>query len=156
MFMLIKTDISNYLEITDPFLMIDEIHDLVPGKSAFGIKHLPLEEWFFGCHLQSVLDMPGTLIIEAMLQTLVLTIYAMPGHKGKLSYVRDIKTQLLVKVGPGQSLKIKANVLTYKRGISRGESIAVVGGETVAQGQFTLVSPHDLPQIHERILNPER
>jgi 3-hydroxyacyl-[acyl-carrier-protein] dehydratase len=149
--MLTKSEIADYLEITDPFLMIDEIHDLIPGISARGIKHLSMEDWFFNCHLQRALIMPGTLIIEAMLQTLVLTIYTRVGHQGKLTYIRDIKTKLLVKVGPEQTLEIRANLLTYKHGISKGEAIVIIAGQTVAQGEFTLVSPHEMPQIREKI-----
>ena len=62
-------EIMKYLEISPPFLMIDYIKDIIPGVSAQGVKNLPEDEWFFKCHLQRELTMPGTLQIEAMLQT---------------------------------------------------------------------------------------
>ena len=74
--------IAQYLEISPPFLMIDYVKEIIPGKSAHGIKKLTENDWFFKCHMQRELVMPWTLQIEAMLQTLVLSIYTMKGHKG--------------------------------------------------------------------------
>jgi len=91
--------ISELLQIAPPFLMIDEI-ELIPGKSAKSVKYLSSDEWFFGCHLPQEMAMPGTLLIEAMLQTLVLTIYTIEGHQGKISYINDLKIDDLVKSNP--------------------------------------------------------
>ena len=99
-------EIINYLEITPPFLMIDRVEKIVPGKSCYAIKKLKQEDWFFNCHLEKEKLMPGVLQIEAMLQTLVLAIYTMEGHKGKLSFVTDVSTKLLSKVSPDSQLDI--------------------------------------------------
>ena len=74
--------------------MIDYAEEIVPGKSAHGVKKLTQDDWFFKCHLQRELVMPGVLQIEAMLQTLVLTIYTMEGHQGKFSYISNIKHKI--------------------------------------------------------------
>ena len=68
-------EIINYLEITPPFLMIDHVEKIVPGKSCYAIKKLKQEDWFFNCHLEKEKLMPEVLQIEAMLQTLVLAIF---------------------------------------------------------------------------------
>ena len=138
-------EIINYLEITPPFLMIDHVEKIVPGKSCYAIKKLKQEDWFFNCHLEKEKLMPGVLQIEAMLQTLVLAIYTMEGHKGKLSFVTDVSTKLLSKVSPNSQLDIYADLLSYKRGIAKGVVKTTVNNIKVCEGEFTLLSPHDMP-----------
>ena len=40
-------EIMEYLEITPPFLMIDYVERLIPGKSCYAIKRLKKDDWFF-------------------------------------------------------------------------------------------------------------
>lgn len=138
--------ITKYLDITPPFLMIDRVEALVPGKSARAVKDLTGDDWFFKCHLPGELAMPGALQIEAMLQTLVLTLYTMAGHEGKLSFITNITTKLFSKVSPGKQLVIEAELLSYKRGMAKGRAVGMVNGDKVCEGEFTFISPHDLPR----------
>ena len=71
-----KIQLSNLLRITDPFLMIDEVKNIIPGKSGDGYKHLKKNSWFYKCHFVNEPIMPGTLQIESMLQTIVSIIYS--------------------------------------------------------------------------------
>lgn len=138
-------EIINYLEITSPFLMIDYVERLIPGKSCYAVKQVKNNDWFFKCHLERKQIMPGALQIEAMLQTLVLAIYTIQGHKGKLSYVTDIKTKLISSISPGNQLDIYADLLSYKRGLALGEVQIQIENRIVCKGEFTLITPHDLP-----------
>ena len=138
-------EIMEYLEITPPFLMIDYVERLIPGKSCYAIKRLNKDDWFFKCHLEREKLMPGVLQIEAMLQTLVLAIYTIQGHKGKLSYVTDISTKLLSSISPDSQLDIYADLLSYKRGITKGVAVGKINNAKVCQGEFTYISPHDMP-----------
>ena len=137
--------ITQFLEISPPFLMIDYVKEIIPGKSAHGFKNLTENDWFFKCHMQRELAMPGTLQIEAMLQTLVLTIYTMEEHKGKFSYISHINTKLFSKISPGNRFIIHANLLSYKRGIATGVAVGKINDAKVCQGEFTFISPHDMP-----------
>ena len=141
-------EITQYLEITPPFLMIDYVDEIIPGKSAHGVKNLTNDDWFFKCHMQRELAMPGTLQIEAMLQTLVLTIYTMEGHEDKFSYITHIDTKLFSKISPGNQFVIHADLLSYKRGMANGVAVGKVNDVTVCRGEFTFISPHDVPRPH--------
>jgi 3-hydroxyacyl-[acyl-carrier-protein] dehydratase len=90
--------------------------------------------------------MPGVLQIEAMLQTLVLTIYTMEGHQGKFSYISNINTKLISKVSPDSQFDIHADLLSYNRGIAKGVAVGKVNDTKVCQGEFTFISPHDIPR----------
>ena len=61
-----KIQLSNLLRITDPFLMIDEVKNIIPGKSGDGYKHLKKNSWFYKCHFVNEPIMPGTLQIESI------------------------------------------------------------------------------------------
>lgn len=145
-------EISQYLEISPPFLMIDYVNEIIPGISVRSIKKLAKDDWYFKCHMQRELAMPGTLQIEAMLQSLVLTIYTMDGHRGKLSYISNINTKLFSKVSPGNELVIHADLLSYNRGIAKGVAKGKIKDSTVCLGEFTFISPHDLP--HPKVNQP--
>ena len=138
-------EIISYLEISPPFLMLDYVNEIEHGRIAQGIKNLSLDDWFFKCHLGQEMVMPGTLQVEAMLQTLVLLIYTKKDHKGKFAYVTSIRTQLFHKVVPGNQLVIQAELLSYNRGLSKGIAFGQVDGLKVCSGEFVLVSPHDVP-----------
>jgi 3-hydroxymyristoyl/3-hydroxydecanoyl-(acyl carrier protein) dehydratase len=137
--------IIDLIEVTPPFLMIDYAVKVIPGKSCYTIKTVKEKDWFFDCHLKTEMTMPGVLLIESMLQTLILAIYTMDGHKGKLAFVSDIRTKLISKVLPNSVLHIYADLLSSKRGISKGIVKIKVNKIEVCQGEFELISPHQMP-----------
>ena len=140
--------ISQYLEITPPFLMIDYVDKIIPGKSARGVKNLTDDDWFFKCHTgfwQKNLAMPGALQIEAMLQTLALTIYTMEGHEGRICLEISVNAKMFSKISPGNQFVIHADLLSYKRGIAKGIAVGKVNDVKICQGEFTFISPHDMP-----------
>ena len=128
--------------------MIDYIDKIIPGKSANGVKNLTDNDWFSKCHMQRDSAMPGSLQIEAMLQALLLTIYTMEGHKGKVACIADIKTKLLSKISPGNMFIIHADLLSYKKGMAKGVAVGKVNDAMVCQGEFIFISPHDMPRPH--------
>ena len=71
-----KAKIISLTKITEPFLMVDSINNILNLKSATGIKIIKKNSWFFKCHFINQPMMPGTLIEEAMLQTIVAMLYS--------------------------------------------------------------------------------
>ena len=62
-------EIMNLLPHAYPFLLVDRIVELEPGKRIVGIKNVTYNEPFFPGHFPGRPVMPGVLIIEAMAQT---------------------------------------------------------------------------------------
>jgi 3-hydroxyacyl-[acyl-carrier-protein] dehydratase len=142
-----KDEIIQILNIKPPFLFVDKIDVFSLSKSALGQKKLTSVEWFFNCHLPAEHVMPGTLLTEAMLQTLVAIIYSIEGHVGKIAFVTEMNTKLLSKASPGDDLLIEAKLTSFERGISKGEAtVSKNKQKKVCFGEFTFVSPHALPK----------
>lgn len=147
MIKILSEELPKILQITPPFIMIDYAFDVKPGESASSIKELKDNDWFFDCHLKKEQAMPGTLQIEALLQTLVLSIYTLNEFKGKLAFVINIKSKLFKKVSPNSVLIIETKIISNKRGIVIGKGTGKVGESLVCQGEFHLIVPESLPQV---------
>lgn len=65
---LYSEDIQKIIPHRYPFLMIDRIEDIEPGKSCVAYKNVSNNEWFFQGHFPNYPVMPGVLIIESMAQ----------------------------------------------------------------------------------------
>jgi 3-hydroxyacyl-[acyl-carrier-protein] dehydratase len=61
-------EIMNRIPHRYPFLLVDRITELVPGKSAKGYKNVTINEPFFQGHFPGHPVMPGVLILEALAQ----------------------------------------------------------------------------------------
>ena len=52
-----------------PFLMIDYVTKVIPGKEAKGFKNFTNNEWFFPIHFPGHPNVPGALQLEALAQS---------------------------------------------------------------------------------------
>lgn len=72
-------EIMRILPHAYPFLLVDRILEIEPGKRIVGIKNVTYNEPFFPGHFPGQPIMPGVLIVEAMAQTAgVLAYRSMP------------------------------------------------------------------------------
>ena len=67
-----------------PFLFVDEVLDVEPGRSARGVWRLSGEEWFFPGHFPGRPTLPGVLMCEAIAQVGALAVLADERYAGKL------------------------------------------------------------------------
>ena len=65
---LVYQDIIRMLPHRYPFLLVDTITELEPGKRVVGVKNVTSNEPFFQGHFPGNPIMPGVLIVEAMAQ----------------------------------------------------------------------------------------
>lgn len=136
--MLNKEEIEKIIPQREPFLMIDEIENFVPGESATAYKHVREEEWYFKGHFPGNPIMPGVLITESLAQTGAVAILSLEENKGKNALFAGIdKMKFKKQVVPGDTLKLEVKIIKRKGPIGVGEAIATCEGKLVAKGELT-------------------
>ena len=130
--MLNKEEIKNIIPQREPFLMIDEVEEYVPGESATAYKNVSLDEYYFKGHF------PGNPIMPGVLQTGAVAILSMEENKGKNALFGGIdKLRFKRQVVPGDRLKLEVKIIKKKGPIGIGEAIATVDGKVAAKGELT-------------------
>lgn len=136
--MLNKEEIKKIIPQRDPFLMIDEVEDFIPGESAIAYKNVNIEEWYFKGHFPGNPIMPGVLIAESLAQTGAVAILSVDENKGKNALFGGIdKMRFKRQVVPGDRLKLEVKIIKRKGPIGVGEAIASVDGKVAAKGELT-------------------
>ena len=95
-----------------PFLMIDEVTHVIPGKSAKGFKNLTSNEWFFPIHFPGAPNMPGALQLEALAQMLTVAITTQENLAGMVTHAISHKVRFRKEVLPGDRFEIETVVLS--------------------------------------------
>ncbi len=128
-----------------PFLLVDRVLELEPGKRGVGIKNVTVNEPFFQGHFPGIPIMPGVLIIEAMAQLGAVVVLGMPENQGKLALFAGIdKVRFRRQVVPGDQLRLEVEMTRLRGSIGKGKGRAFVDGELAAEGEimFALVDAH--------------
>ena len=136
--MLNKEEIEKIIPQRDPFLMIDEVEDYVPGESCIAYKNVSEDEWYFKGHFPENPIMPGVLITESLAQAGAVAILSMEENKGKNALFGGINNMKFKKmVVPGDRLKLEVKIIKRKGPIGVGEALATVDGKVAAKGELT-------------------
>ncbi len=142
-----KTFSLNCVELLDyqpnryPFLMIDYVTKVKPGKFAEGYKNFTNNEWFFPIHFPGAPNVPGALQLEALAQMLTVAITTLPGNKGKVTHAISHTVKFKKEVLPGQKLIIKTKVNSWRRGICKGLGQGFTDGEIACEANMIISIP---------------
>lgn len=144
--MLTNVEIQKLIPHRYPFLLVDKIIELEPGKSAVGIKNVTVNEPFFQGHFPGNPIMPGVLIVEALAQTAGIAVNAADadteGGEGneKLGVFASIDGMKFKKqVAPGDTLRMEVEILSVKMGVVKAKVKATVEDKTAAEGEIRFV-----------------
>lgn len=140
--------IQEYQQNRYPYLMIDYVQEVIPGKSARGYKNLSMNEWFFPCHYPGAPNMPGMLQIESLVQMFIMTILTLPGNKGKVTnFLGADNIKFRKRVLPGDRLEIEARLDSWKRGVAKGSAVGYTNGEEACRADFKVTIPEILEEF---------
>jgi len=144
-----KEEILEYQKNRDPYLMIDFVEELIPGKSAKGYKICDKDDWYFKVHWEGDPNMPGMLQIESLIQMSALTILSLPGNKGKTMYLTSANNLKFVKkIIPGDKLYINTEVRSYKRGLAICLGKGYINKQIACQAEFCLMLPDEIKKYN--------
>jgi len=125
-----------------PFLLIDRILEIQPGKRVVGVKNVTINESFFQGHFPGHPIMPGVLVIEAMAQVggvlLMRTVDA--SAEKKLFYFTGIdRAKFRRPVIPGDQVRFEVEILQLRRRNCRMLGRAYVGDKLAAEAELSCV-----------------
>ena len=136
-----ELDIGQIMEILphrQPFLLIDAVEELEPGKRAVARKCVSYNEPYFGGHFPGEPVMPGVLIVEALAQTGAVAILGKDENRGKTAYFASINSaKFKRKVVPGDILTLETEIIKVKGPIGVGKATAKVGDEIACIAELT-------------------
>jgi 3-hydroxyacyl-[acyl-carrier-protein] dehydratase len=130
-----------------PFIMLDRVMELEPGKRAVGIKNISGNDIFFLGHFPEKAIMPGAAIIEAMAQTAII-LFASARDKQQegekpLYYFGSVKARFLHTVVPGDQLRITVeNIRSLPQG-AYVKAEATVDGKKVSEAELVFSIQHE-------------
>ncbi|MEW6054724.1 MAG: 3-hydroxyacyl-ACP dehydratase FabZ [Nitrospirota bacterium] len=131
-------EIQNFLPHRYPFLLVDRITELEPGKKAVGLKNVTVNEHFFQGHFPGHPIMPGVLIVEALAQVAGVLAFQSGTAHGKSVYFMSIERAKFRKpVVPGDQLKLEVNIVHQRGNVWKFEGSALVDNKVAAEAEFT-------------------
>jgi 3-hydroxyacyl-[acyl-carrier-protein] dehydratase len=121
-----------------PFLLVDRVLELEPGRRIVALKNVTINESFFLGHFPGAPVMPGVLIVEAMAQSgAVLLLHDMPDRDSNLVYFTGIDhARFRRTVRPGDQLRLTLEVLKLRARTCKMHGRAEVDGSLAAEAEI--------------------
>jgi len=121
-----------------PFLLVDRIVELDPGRRIVGLKNVTINEPFFPGHFPEYPIMPGVLIIEALAQVGgILALMAMGGKRKIVLFAGIDKCKFRRPVLPGDQIRLECTVTGHRGSVWKVRGEASVDGILAAQADLT-------------------
>jgi 3-hydroxyacyl-[acyl-carrier-protein] dehydratase len=122
-----------------PLLFVDKVIEVIPGKSAHGIKNFTYNEWFFPAHFDDEPTVPGFVQVEALAQTFLMTFLCIDEYKGKkASALSHGNVKFKRKIVPGDRLDIYATLDSFRRGLAKGHVESFVDNAPACSAEFMI------------------
>ena len=126
-----------------PFLLIDRVVELEPGKRAVAIKQVTANEPQFTGHFPGRPIMPGVLMVEALAQTAGVAVLTLDEYRGKIGLFAGIdECRFKRVVQPGDRLSLEITMEKLGRRFGRGKGVASVDGEVCCEGMISFIIPN--------------
>ncbi len=123
-----------------PFLLVDRVVELDPGKRVVGIKNVTYNEPFFQGHWPGRPIMPGVLIVEAMAQTAGVLI-AQGSTRARHALLVSIDgVKFRRPVVPGDQLRLEVTEVRATGRATQVYAYARVGDRVAAEGRIRFVA----------------
>lgn len=146
-----QLDKKQILEIqnnNDPYLFVDHVTKLLPGKKIEAYKDFKETEWYFKVHWPTDPNVPGMLQLEALSQVSSLIILSLENYKSKIMYLTDVKfARFFKKVLPGERMIIYSELKNFKRGVANFDCKGLIDDKIVCKAEIRLILPDEIKKF---------
>ena len=137
-------DIMRILPHRYPFLLVDRVIELEPGRRAVAIKQVTANEPQFTGHFPDRPIMPGVLMVEALAQAAGIMVYTLDEYRGKLGLFAGIDDCRFKRmVVPGDTLRLEVTVEKLRGMFGRVKAVASVDGDVAVEATLSIIIPRD-------------
>jgi 3-hydroxyacyl-[acyl-carrier-protein] dehydratase len=137
-------DIMRILPHRYPFLLVDRVIELEPGKRAVATKQVTANEPQFTGHFPGRPIMPGVLMVEALAQTAGIAVLTLDEYRGKIGLFAGIdECRFRRLVVPGDALRLEVTVEKLRGMFGRVRAVASVDDEPAVEAVLSIVVPRD-------------
>ena len=127
-----------------PFLLVDRVIELEPGKRAVALKQVSANEPQFTGHFPGRPIMPGVLMVEALAQTAGIAVLTLDEYRGKIGLFAGIdECRFRRLVVPGDTLRLEVTVEKLRGMFGRVKAVASVDGEAAVEATLSIIVPRD-------------
>lgn len=137
-------DLLSLLPHRPPFLFVDRVTELVPGKSIVAERLLRPDEPQFAGHFPGRAIMPGVLVTEALAQTSGLLL-GLSEKTDNMYFLAGDNMKYKHPAAPGDRLELRAVADGSFAGLFRFTVEAAVGRNLIASGSLTLAFVGEKP-----------
>lgn len=138
MVLLNRDQIKEIIPHREPFLLIDEIIGLDPGKRCVAQTYIKEDDFWFQGHFPDQPVTPGVLMIEMLAQAGAVCAGSMPENKGKIGLFAKIDNARFRRiVVPGDVLKLEVTMVKLRGPVGVAKGVATVDGERAVTCDLT-------------------
>ena len=135
-------DIRRALPHAYPFVLLDRVERIVPGREITAIKNVCGNEWMFAGHFPETAIYPGVLLVEGMAQAAILLLKASRGdvavYAGERRFLlATARAQFQSIVVPGDQVRITCEAVKLLGDAGVVDAVARVGDREAAKATLS-------------------
>ena len=134
------SEIMQYIPHRYPFLLVDRVISITPGKNIVAVKNVTINEPFFVGHFPNQPIMPGVMILEALAQTSAILSFKSDNFKvndESVYYLVGIDNARFKKpVVVGDQLMLHATLTRHIKGFWKFTAQAKVCEDVVTEAEL--------------------
>jgi len=131
-----RAEIESILPHRDPFLLIDEVTELEPGRHVVARKRVTEEDC--AGHFPGNPIMPGVKMVEALAQTGAVAVLSEKKNRGRIALFAGIDGVRFKRiVRPGEELTLECDLEATRGPVGKGKVRATVDGKLAVRGTLT-------------------
>ena len=156
--MIDNTAIQEYHRHRYPYILIDCIDEIEPGKSAHGYKYFSENEWLFHCSSRDdSVSVPFTMLIEVLTEVFLMPVLMLDDNKGRITnFISADDAHVYSQVYPGDRLEVDVEVKSWRRGIASGVAHGYVNGNLTCDAKLKFVIPDIMDQFKPSVIGESK